>query len=53
MELDHTLIRVLAAIEREGDYLTDDEELHGSSDTNRETSTSEAERMQATLYCGL
>lgn len=45
MELDHALIRILAAIERERDYPAEGEEWQGSSDSNRGPSVLETDAL--------
>jgi hypothetical protein len=45
MELDHAVIRILAAIERERDYPAEEEEWQGSSDSNRGPSVLETDAL--------
>ena len=45
MELDHALIRILAAIEREQEHPVEEKEWQGSSDSNRGPSVLETDAL--------
>ena len=45
MELDHAVIRILAAIEREQEYEAEEKEWQGSSDSNRGPSVLETDAL--------